>query len=1276
MRRDKKIGILVILALLSISNASFAEDTIDFGLAQDVSFEKIKANKDTISKAQEAIENKDYSTAITLLTAYINEKPKKYEIYKLRGDAYYALRRYDLAQKDYNAAIDIKANEDKFMTNTKYVSAIVLGADKKEQLQNAELGDLYGALMYAQKAQNDQNYLLSYENAVKYNSHIYLPQPNKRDINRVNCPQKYGKVLNPQGVDAQIYGAVDDIEKGNYNEALYKLQSVTAKYPNYYMGYYLTGVALAELEKDSEAIQSFEKAVSLNPYDFESYASLGQVYYSKAETTFLDADAKKSIEYFNKALKLNKNCPTYYFYIGMNELQAGNTSVAVSNFDKALKINPEDYNSAYYKLIAQYMKGDYQDVIDGTSKLIQKHVSNYNSVLYLRALTYTQLNDADNALEDLNSIENNIEDIYNTDIKKISDREKSLESYVHYLKAQVQHLKGAGAAEDDSKAYVNPIIDRLANAKKAIEPYEKSLQGDNISLDDYKKFESFYTTSLPKLLESGAVITYDDIDNQYDYIRTTFDDLGISFLYMNPDYKMTTIKDYPYKKYGVKLNSSQGEFEAAGIYDTSEIENVELAKAQKDALKKTTPASELLAQEGQVSIAQMLAFNALGQSGEKSVTNPEKSNQQFKPEVPAAENTDSSKNIASGENREMQKSLINSDNTQKVQDILKEEESMNSVPVIRGSNETPAPEAVNDGNVKISSVKSNQSEPIKVTAKEIKQTDNIEIKYSDVKPVTDIVASANAAATSAATTANNVINTANTASGEIKKTGDDLNNSSKEAKRLAKERLKEEKRAAKQAQKEAEEQLKEITANTAKTQNKVAENVTSAGTNLASAAAVRQSAARAVKIKHANLNQDQSFAINANDAGDVVELKTSENSQKISNDSDLFNEKTVFTRPDANVDNLTPSIVLPEEPVNIEKQASSQNEVKVQQESNSQPEIQQESEQVNQDIMVINTPEITVPEENIKTPDANDSKEMTNISLNEVAQVQEQDSYNNDDQYVTKKLSEVLDQMAPKQAPDNNKTDIEIASEEFALQKTISEVEDLKLQRAKLKEEAEQIKNKKQEEVQRLKEAAKMQKQQQKEAALQAKEAARLEKQQQKEAAFKLKEEAKLKKEQAKAEAKQIKINAKQQKEAEQQKLKEKAELQKEQIKAEALKTKEEAKLEKQKLKTEQQKLKQEAKQAKAAAAEKIKLEKIQAKAEQKKDEVKINQLKSKMLQEKSNSSETVQKTKKEKLSFKEKIQQFKSKLKSSKKETNTESVKGSKKVIKQIDSKTKEAEQ
>ena len=35
----------------------------------------------------------------------------------------------------------------------------------------------------------------------------------------------------------------------------------------------------------------------------------------------------------------------------MNELQIGNTNVAISNFDKALQINPSDYNSMYYKSI-------------------------------------------------------------------------------------------------------------------------------------------------------------------------------------------------------------------------------------------------------------------------------------------------------------------------------------------------------------------------------------------------------------------------------------------------------------------------------------------------------------------------------------------------------------------------------------------------------------------------------------------------------------------------------------------------------------------------------------------------------------------------------------------------------------------------------------------------------------------------------------------------------------------------------------------------------------
>ena len=829
---NKKIGIFVLLALLSLSNNAIADENIDYTLNQDFGIEKIKANKDTLSNAQDAINNKDFQTAITLLTGYINEKPKKYEAYKLRGDAYYALRRYNIAEKDYQSAIDLKTSDDKFMTNTKYVSAIVLGADKNEQRQNAELGDLYGALMYAQKAQNNPAYTTSYENAVKYNSHIYLPQPNKSEINKINCPQKYGKIINPQGIDTKIYGAISDIENGNYNEAVYKLQTVITEKPNYYLGHYLMGVALSELEKEDDAIKSFEKAISLNPYDFESYASLGRIYYSKAETKFSDSDAKKSIQYFNRALKLNKNCPTYYFYIGMNELQTGNTNVAIYNFDQALKINASDYNSSYYKLIAQYINGNYQDVVDGSTKLLLKHVSNYNSVLYLRALAYTKLNDTERALQDLNSIENNIEDIYNTDIKPASAREKSLESYTHYLKSEIQHSKGAGAASDNTMAYSNPIINRLANAQKAMEPYEKSLQNDIISLDDYNKFESFYSTSLPKLLESGAVITYEDIDNQYDYIRTTFADLGISFLYTDPTYKITTIKDYPYKKYSSKLPIDEQDF--LSLRPESETKNVELAKTQNLKMKQSTPQAELLVQDGQQSLAQILALNELSS---KSNTKPQSAealqeihanknidnSTLFKPETPDAENINTSRNIASGEIYESNTPSLNNNNSQKVKTILDEEKNIDSnIPIIRTNQSQITTETKTDENIKIStktslskeenlnnSINSKQNsniEPMKFNANEFKQTEDIEIKYKDVKPVTTIVATN-------VNNVNNQIDAQNKLAMQAKIDAENqLKQQKEEAKRLeeaAKEQLEAEKLAAKQAKIEAENQLRQ-----------------------------------------------------------------------------------------------------------------------------------------------------------------------------------------------------------------------------------------------------------------------------------------------------------------------------------------------------------------------------------------------------------------------------------------------------------------------------------
>lgn len=716
MNNRKKICALIFLMVLGTTTIAGAEET-NPSLTSDttqVSESEIKGNKEAIEKAEQYMKNKDYQSAIVYLSAYIGSKPKKYEGYKLRGDCFYALRQYALAEKDYQTAIDLKAGDDKFMTGTKVIGAVVLGADKNEQLQNPELGTLYSKLMYAQKAQNNPAYENSYVKAMEYNSHIYLPKPKNTEIAQINCPQKYGKILNPQGVDEYIYGAIDDIENGHFSEAVFKVQYVTSNYPKYYLGHYLMGVVLVGLEQEKDAVALFNEALKYNPYDFESFASLGQIYYDSAEKTFSADDAKKSIEYFNKALQYNPDCYIYYFYIGLNDLQMGNVDLAISNFDKAVKLKSNDYNSMYYKLIAQYIKGDYNSVIDGATKLLYKHVSNYSSVLYLRALAYQKSGSNENALADLEKIQSSINDIYNADIKVVSEKEKTLNSYIHYLKAQLTDEQGFGSRADMVAAMQNPIIAKLAKVENSVSVYDKDLNSESLTLESYRKYNDFYTTSLPKMLQSNLLITVDDIDNQYDYIRTTFDNLGVTFKYEEPYYKMTTIDDYVYKKYSSKLSNEDRQTILASSSEDVKSVGVQSAVPR---LKPTTEALDTLGDETKPSIAQILASQSFPSAALSSATNmsgQEKVQTTKVPESVKAENP------------------IPETVAEEVKTILTEEPKQEAVaqtvtPHENGSIVVTAP---NVAVVEAASVVSNPDN-LKLSADEIKAVPDFKISYND-----------------------------------------------------------------------------------------------------------------------------------------------------------------------------------------------------------------------------------------------------------------------------------------------------------------------------------------------------------------------------------------------------------------------------------------------------------------------------------------------------------------------------------------------------------------
>lgn len=547
MKRKSKIGLLLTGLVLSMCTFSvfepvYSQDEIPSG--NEVNQDEIKIKKDTLDKASEFMKNKDFNSALPYLNAYIEAKPKKYQGYKLRGEAYYALRKYNLAVADFQKAVDIKTDNDKFATGTKVISAVVLGADRQDQYQNPELGELYGELMYAQKAMNDNMYEVSYKKAMEYNSHQYLPAPKKEEVSKINCPQKYGKTFNSKGVDADINAVIEDIEKGKFSEAVYTLPKITSEYPNYYLGHYLTGVVMSGLEQDEEAISAFNRAISLNPDDFESYASLGLLYYREAEKTFDKNIAKKSVESFQQALKYNPNCNSYYYYIGLNEMLESDYIDAISNFKKAINLKNNDYNSKYYKAIAQYLDKDYKGTIEESTNLLFRRVSNYNSVLYLRALSYYKLKNYDAAIADIEKIHHNMDDIYNLDIKKFTQKEMILETYLYYLQSRISRDNGLGAKSDLLKAYKNPIIALLDTRSKDFE-------------------------------HANYKLTSFDIDNQYDLLRTTFDDLGIDFVYLNPDYKVAR-KVLPNQEVA-QLSDDKTNIDNSEKSKISDVEDIELA---------------------------------------------------------------------------------------------------------------------------------------------------------------------------------------------------------------------------------------------------------------------------------------------------------------------------------------------------------------------------------------------------------------------------------------------------------------------------------------------------------------------------------------------------------------------------------------------------------------------------------------------------------------------------------------------------------------------------
>jgi len=212
----------------------------------------------------------------TLMSDVIQQNPKAWHAYLVRGDGFYLNNEYDKALSDYGKALSINPN---------YFSIYVNRADvyaKRKEYQKA-LSDLNMAI----KLEADKGLVQTY-----FNRGLVL-------FNLKNYP-----------------AAIED-----FNTAL-KIDS------NYPLAYLYRGISKGIINQMADAEHDLEKAIQLNPKNEKAWFSLG-VAKSKQKKYSL------AVEDFSQAIKLNPGYGDAYIQRGLVFLMQQKADAACSDFYKA-----------------------------------------------------------------------------------------------------------------------------------------------------------------------------------------------------------------------------------------------------------------------------------------------------------------------------------------------------------------------------------------------------------------------------------------------------------------------------------------------------------------------------------------------------------------------------------------------------------------------------------------------------------------------------------------------------------------------------------------------------------------------------------------------------------------------------------------------------------------------------------------------------------------------------------------------------------------------------
>lgn len=156
--------------------------------------------------------------------------------------------------------------------------------------------------------------------------------------------------------------------------------------------HYQLGVSYLNDNNIQPAFVEFQKAMELNPHDKEVLNAIGVIYLLKIE------DYPKAVEYFQRAIRADRNFSEAYNNLGFAFEKTGKFSEAIEQYKLALA-NPQ-YRSAEKAFNnlgrALYRAGQYEKALDSYRDAL-KRFPNFHMPYYGLALCYNAMGKYDDA---------------------------------------------------------------------------------------------------------------------------------------------------------------------------------------------------------------------------------------------------------------------------------------------------------------------------------------------------------------------------------------------------------------------------------------------------------------------------------------------------------------------------------------------------------------------------------------------------------------------------------------------------------------------------------------------------------------------------------------------------------------------------------------------------------------------------------------------------------------------------------------------------------------